>query len=77
MRLVPANKGLSPIVPHNKGVNSVASCQLSDKSKVKDVPNSSAYFYCDKLEGTYWTLSGNLFLSWNDVLGGKTGLRGS
>ena len=28
--LVPANKGLSPIVPHNKGVRSAAghSCQL-------------------------------------------------
>ena len=41
-RLVPANKGLSPIVPHNKGVRSaggrqllVASCQLPGKAKSK------------------------------------------
>jgi hypothetical protein len=42
---------------------------LSEASKVKDVRNSIAYLYCDKFEGTYWTLSEDIFLSWNERLG--------
>ena len=38
----------------------VASCQLSD-----------CYFYCDKFEGTYKTLSRSLFHSWNERVGWK------
>jgi hypothetical protein len=26
------------------------------------------YFYCDKLSGSYWTLSGDLFLGWNEAV---------
>ncbi len=31
-----------------------------------------AYFYCDKLQGTYWTLSRNLFLGWNEAVAGNS-----
>ncbi len=29
------------------------------------------YFYCDKFDGTYWTLSRSLFLGWNEAVGGN------
>ena len=35
--------------------------------------NSNPYLYCDKFEGTYWTLSRSLFLEWNETVGGICG----
>ena len=59
MRLVPANKGLSPIVPHNKGVSvgwwpAVVSCQLLEDA-ARDVaePKQTHCFNCDKFRATY------------------------
>jgi len=49
MSLLAAKKGVSPIVPQNKGVN----CQVA---------SGQSYFYCGKFIGAYWTLSRSLFL---------------